>query len=33
VLKPYMAPGGGIIYDTDTGYHGISFTLRNKAEQ
>jgi hypothetical protein len=33
VLKPYMAPGGGILYDTDSGYHGISFTLRNKAEQ
>ncbi len=33
VLAPYLAPGGGIIYDTDTGYHGISFTLRNKAER
>jgi hypothetical protein len=32
VLLPYMAPSGGILYDTDTGYHGISFTLRN-AEQ
>jgi hypothetical protein len=33
VLVPYFAPGGGILYDTDSGYHGISFTLRNKAEQ
>lgn len=33
VLAPYFAPGGGILYDTDNGYHGISFTLRNKAEQ
>jgi hypothetical protein len=33
VLAPYLAPGGGIIYDTDSGYHGISFTLRNKAER
>ncbi|HVT28140.1 MAG TPA: hypothetical protein VHE81_09000 [Lacipirellulaceae bacterium] len=32
VLAPYFAPGGGILYDTDTGYHDISFTLRNKAE-
>jgi len=32
VLVPYFAPGGGILYDTDNGYHGISFTLRNKAE-
>jgi hypothetical protein len=33
VLTPYFAPGGGILYDTDNGYHGISFTLRNKTEQ
>jgi hypothetical protein len=35
VLAPYLAPGGGILYDTDNGYHGISFTLRNEvaAEQ
>lgn len=33
VLAPYFAPGGGILYDTDSGYHGISFTLRNKAER
>ena len=31
-LLQYMAPGGGILYDTDSGYHAISFTLRN-AEQ
>ncbi len=29
VLLQYAAPGGGILYDTDTGYHAISFTLRN----
>jgi hypothetical protein len=33
VLMPYFAPGGGILYDTDSGYHGISFTLRNQAER
>jgi hypothetical protein len=33
VLAPYFAPGGGILYDTDNGYHGISFTLRNNAEK
>lgn len=33
VLMPYFAPGGGILYDTDNGYHGISFTLRNTAEK
>ncbi|MCI0332696.1 MAG: hypothetical protein L0228_05695 [Planctomycetes bacterium] len=32
VLAPYLAPGGAILYDTDNGYHGISFTLRNEAE-
>jgi hypothetical protein len=30
-LAPYLAPAGGILYDTDNGYHGISFTLRNEA--
>jgi hypothetical protein len=30
VLAPYLAPAGAIIYDTDDGYHGISFTLRNE---
>lgn len=29
VLAPYFAPGGAILYDTDTGYHAIRFTLRN----
>jgi hypothetical protein len=33
VLVPYFAPGGGILYDTENGYHGISFTLRNKTQQ
>jgi hypothetical protein len=33
VLAPYFAPGGGILYDTDNGYHGISFTLRNETKQ
>jgi hypothetical protein len=32
VLAPYLAPGGAIFYDTDTGYHAIGFTLRNKVE-
>jgi hypothetical protein len=27
----YYGPGGGILYDTDTGFHAISFTLRNDA--
>lgn len=30
VLAPYLAPGGGIVYDTDNGYHAISFRLRNE---
>ncbi|MEX0642527.1 MAG: hypothetical protein WD468_07490 [Pirellulales bacterium] len=30
-LIQYFGPGGGIMYDTDSGYHGISFTLRNEA--
>jgi hypothetical protein len=30
MLAPYFGPGGGILYDTDTGYHGIGFTLRNE---
>jgi hypothetical protein len=29
-LAPYLAPAGGVFYDTDTGYHAISFTLRNE---
>jgi hypothetical protein len=32
VLARYAAPSGGIIYDTDNGLHGISFTLRNEAQ-
>jgi hypothetical protein len=32
VLAPYLGPGGAILYDTDTGYHAIGFTLRNKTE-
>ena len=31
-LAPYMPPGGMILYDTDDGYHGIGFTLRNDAK-
>lgn len=30
VLLPYMSPGGGILYDTDNGYHAISFQLRSE---
>jgi hypothetical protein len=30
VLAPYLPPGGMILYDTDDGYHGIGFTLRNE---
>ena len=32
VLVPYFAAGGGILYDTENGYHGINFMLRNKTE-
>jgi hypothetical protein len=32
-LAPYLAPGGAIIYDTDSGYHAIGFTLRNQVEK
>ena len=28
-LKKYFAPGGGVIYDTPNGFHGVSFSLRN----
>jgi hypothetical protein len=31
-LMQYAAPGGGILYDTDDGYHGISFSLRNETK-
>lgn len=30
VLARYVAPGGGILYDTDTGLHGFTFTLRKE---
>jgi hypothetical protein len=30
VLQKYFAPSGGVIYDTDNGFHGFSFTLRNE---
>ncbi|MFO0790138.1 MAG: hypothetical protein U0805_11845 [Pirellulales bacterium] len=29
-LMKYTGAGGGILYDTDDGYHGISFELRNE---
>jgi hypothetical protein len=29
-LVKYTAPGGGVIYDTDTGIHAMSFTLRRE---
>ncbi|MEX2092535.1 MAG: hypothetical protein WD971_07645, partial [Pirellulales bacterium] len=32
VIAPYMTPSVGVIYDTDTGFHGISFTLREEVE-
>jgi hypothetical protein len=28
VFKKYLAPGGGILYDTDNGFHGTMFALR-----
>jgi hypothetical protein len=31
VLAKYFSPSVGLIYDTDNGYHGISFTLRDDA--
>jgi hypothetical protein len=31
-LAHYVAPSGGIVYDTDTGLHMISFTLRNETQ-
>jgi hypothetical protein len=30
VFKKYLAPSGGILYDTDNGFHGISFSLREE---
>jgi hypothetical protein len=32
VIARYMTPSVGVIYDTDTGFHGISFTLRDEVE-
>ena len=32
VLAQYAAPSVGIIYDTDSGYHGIGFSLRANVE-
>ncbi len=32
VIAPYMTPSVGVIYDTDTGFHGISFTIREEVE-
>ncbi len=32
VLTPYMQPAVGVLYDTDTGFHGISFTVRSDLE-
>lgn len=32
VLARYAAPSGAIMYDTDTGLHMISFTLRNEVQ-
>jgi hypothetical protein len=29
-LAKYFGPAGGILYDTDNGYHGVSFTLRGE---
>ena len=31
VIAPYLGTGGGILYDTDNGYHAISFSLKNEA--
>ena len=30
VIAPYWQPSVGVIYDTDTGFHGISFTVRSE---
>ncbi len=30
VLAEYLTPGVGILYDTDTGFHGISFSVRSE---
>jgi hypothetical protein len=31
-LLPYMMPSVAVIYDTDTGFHGFSFTPRSETE-
>jgi hypothetical protein len=28
-IKKYAGPAGGILYDTDNGFHGITYALRN----
>jgi len=30
VLAQYALPGVGVLYDTDTGFHGISFATRDE---
>jgi hypothetical protein len=32
VLAKYAVPSAGVVYDTDTGYHGFSFALRRETE-
>ena len=32
VLAPYFGTGGSILYDTDSGYHIITFALRNEGK-
>jgi hypothetical protein len=27
-----MTPSVGVLYDTDTGFHGIAFTIRSEVE-
>jgi hypothetical protein len=29
-IKKYAGPAGGILYDTDNGFHGITYALRNE---
>ncbi len=31
-IAKYMMPSVGVLYDTDTGYHGIGFSLRSEVE-
>jgi hypothetical protein len=30
VIAQYMTPSVGVLYDTDTGFHGIAFTIRSE---